>query len=99
MAYGLVPDKRELARIRALEGGRDVLSWVCVREIQPNVWCVLTRTIPVARRLRVGRAKGRCLDALAQMRVFWYVKPGTVRHFRAPSVHGSRRASYGQNHI
>jgi hypothetical protein len=49
--------------VRALEGGRDVLNWVCVRGIRPNVWCVLTGTIPMARRLRVGRAEGRYLAA------------------------------------
>jgi len=56
------------ARMRALEGGRDVLSWVCVRGIRPHVWCALDGTIPVARRLRVGRAVGRCLAAMAQTR-------------------------------
>jgi hypothetical protein len=54
------------ARMRALEGGRDILSWVCVRGIHPHVWCVLVGTIPGARRLRVGRAEGRCLAAKAQ---------------------------------
>ena len=31
--------------------------------------------------------------------VFLSVEPGTVCHLRAPIVHGSRRASYGQNLI
>ena len=67
VACGILPGKREPARIRALEGGRNVLNWVCVRGIRPNDWCVLTgTTIPVARRLRVGRAEARCLAALAQ---------------------------------
>ena len=52
--------------MRALEGGRDILHWVCVRGIQPHVCCVLARTILVARRLRVGRAEGRCLAAMVQ---------------------------------
>jgi len=67
VAYGMLPKKREQARMRALKGGRDVLNWVCVRGIRPNEWCVLTRTIPVVRRLLVGRAEGRCLP-MAQTR-------------------------------
>jgi len=76
-AYGILPEKREPARTRALEGGRDVLSWVCVRGIRPSVWCVLTWTIPVARRLRVGRAEGRCLAAMRKRGISLSVKPGT----------------------
>ena len=60
------PANVSAARMRALEGGRDILNWVCVRGIHPHVWCVLARTILVARRLRVGRAEGRCLAAMAQ---------------------------------
>jgi hypothetical protein len=66
VACGILPGKREPARMRGVEGGRDVLKWVCVRGIRPHVWCVLAGTIPVARRLRVGRAEGRCLAAMAQ---------------------------------
>jgi hypothetical protein len=52
------------ASLSARSGGRSgFLNWVCVRGIRPKVWCVLTGTIPVARRLRVGRAEGRCLAA------------------------------------
>ena len=67
------PANVSAARMRALGGGRDILNWVCVRGIQPHVWCVLARTILVARRLRVGRAdpaEGRCLAAMAQTASF-----------------------------
>jgi len=36
--------------MRALEGGRDDLRWVCVRGTRPHVLCVLAGTIPLARR-------------------------------------------------
>jgi len=81
--------------MRALEGGRIVLNWVCVRGVRPNVWCVLTGTIPVARRIRVGHAEGRCLAAWRKRRDFSSVKPDTVCYLRAPIVHGS----HGQNLI
>jgi hypothetical protein len=32
------PANVSAARMRALEGGRDILNWVCVRGIQPHVW-------------------------------------------------------------
>jgi len=62
----ILPKKREPARMRALEGGRDDLRWVCVRGIRSHVCCALAGTISVARRRRVGRAEGRCLAAMAQ---------------------------------
>jgi hypothetical protein len=46
-------------------------NWVCVRGIRPNVRCDLNATIPVARRLRLGRAEGRCLASWAQTRGFF----------------------------
>ena len=70
--------------MRALEGGRDVLKWVCVRVIRPHVWCVLAGTIPVARRLRVGRAEGRCLAADGANAGFFVEKPGTGVSFARP---------------
>jgi len=73
--------------MRALEGGGEVLYWVCVRGMRPNVWCVLTGTIPVVRRLRVGRAEGRCLGAWRKCGVFRSAKPGTVCHLRAAIIH------------
>jgi hypothetical protein len=68
VACGIFLGKREPARMRSLSAGRDVRNRVCVRGIRPNVWCVLIGTIPVARRLCVGRAEGRCLAAWAQTR-------------------------------
>jgi len=65
---GILPRKRVPAPNARLEGGRDVLYWVCVRRIRPHVWCAFAGTIPVARRLRVGRAEGRCLAAMARTR-------------------------------
>jgi len=70
VAHGFLPEKREPARMHALEGGRVILNWVCVRGIRLNVWCVLTGTIPVARRLHVGRAEGRCLAAWRKRVIF-----------------------------
>jgi len=99
VACGNSPGKRVPARIRALEGGREVLNWVCVRWIRPHVVCVLVGTIPVERGIRVGRAGGRCLAAMAQTRGSLVVKLGTVCHLRAPIVHGSRKASHGQDLI
>ena len=62
------PANVSAVRNARLEGGRDVLNWVCVRGIQPHVWCVLAGTIPDARRHRVSRAEGRCLAEMAQTR-------------------------------
>jgi len=85
--------------MRALEGGRDVLNWVCVRGVRPHVWFILAGTIPVARRLRAGRAEGRCLAAMAQTRIFLSRKRVPVCHLRAPSVPKLGTHSYGQNPI
>ena len=68
VACGILPGTGVSARMRVLEGGCDVLNWVCVRRIRPHVWSVLVGTIPVAMRLRVGRAGGRRLAAMAQTR-------------------------------
>jgi len=47
----------------------------------------VVRSHRVARRLRVGRAEGRCLAAWRKRGVFLSVKPGTACHLRAPIVH------------
>jgi hypothetical protein len=79
VACGILLGKREPARTRALEGGRDVLKRVCVRVIRPQVRSVLAGTIRVARRLRVGRAEGRCLGAS-----LFVEKPSTGVSFARP---------------
>jgi hypothetical protein len=84
VACGSLPGKRVPAQMRALEGGRDVLKRVCVRRIRPHVWCVLAGTIPVARRLRVGRALGRCLCAMAQSLGFFVCETGYGVSFARP---------------
>ena len=83
--------------MRALEGGRDDLHWVCMRGIRSHrvvLCCVLAGTISVARRLHVGRAEGRCLGVyfLSRNRL-------SVCHLRAPIVEKPGTASYGQNPI
>jgi hypothetical protein len=81
------PANVSAARMRALEGGREIMSWVCVRGIQPHVWCVLARTILVARRLRVGRAEGRCLAAMAQTPPFLSRNPDRCCVICAPRLY------------
>ena len=75
---------RKRLRMRALEGGRDDLHWVCVRGIRSHVCCVLAGTISVARRLREGRAEGRCLAAMRKRAGFFVEKPGTGVSFARP---------------
>jgi len=79
--------------MRALEGGRDDLRWVCVRGIRPHVWCVLAGTIPVARRPPWAVLRTNAGYFLSRNRV-------PVCRLRAPIVQNPGTASsYGQNPI
>ena len=81
---GILPRKRVPAPNARLEGGRDVLYWVCVRRIRPHVWCAFAGTIPLARRFRVGRAEVRCLAAMARTRGLFICGTGYGVSFARP---------------
>jgi len=90
VACGHLPGKREPARTRGVEGGRDVLKWVCVCGTRP---CVLAGTIPVARRLRVGRAEGRCLAAMAHAAS----NPSSHQKWRPDLSRARKKMSFSRN--